>query len=130
VSGAAYVAAVQTSYEVALNGLSFHARVGVLPHERELAQPIVVDIRVWPRTPAGMDQGGLLLDYRQLYALVAAVIGAGPVDFLEGLALSIAERAMATDQANRVRVTVRKPHVPLPGPLDSAEVAIELVRDA
>lgn len=77
-----------------------------------------------------MDQGGLLLDYRHVYELVAAVIGAGPVDFLEGLALSIAERAMATDQANRVRVTVRKPHVPLPGPLDSAEVAIELLRDA
>lgn len=121
---------MQTSYEVALNGLSFHARVGVLPHERQLAQPIVVDVRVWPRSLAGSDEGGLLLDYRQLYDLVASVIGEGPVDYLEGLALSIAERAMATGQANRVRVNVRKPHVALPGPLESAEVGIELTRDA
>jgi len=120
---------VQTNYEVALNRVSFHARVGILPHERELPQPIEVDVRVWPRTPAGGGEGGLLLDYRQLYDLVASVVGEGPVDYLEGLALSIAERAMATDKANRVRVTVRKPHVPLPGPLDSAEVSIDLTRD-
>ena len=123
---------MQTSYEVALNGVSFHARVGVLPHERQLPQPIAVDIRVWPRTPAGgegAEGGGLLLDYRQLYDLIATVVGEGPVDYLEGLALSIAERTMATGQAQRVRVNVRKPHVPLPGPLENAEVGIELTRD-
>lgn len=120
---------MQTNYEVALNGVSFHARVGVLPHERQLPQPIEVDVRVWPRMPAGSGEGGLLLDYRQLYDIVATVVGEGPVDYLEGLALSIAERVMATDQATRVRVSARKPHVPLPGPLDSAEVSIELTRD-
>ncbi|MGH7714160.1 MAG: dihydroneopterin aldolase [Gemmatimonadaceae bacterium] len=114
---------------MALNGVSFHARVGVLPHERQLPQPIEVDVRVWPRTPAGNEEGGLLLDYRQLYDLIAAVVGEGPVDYLEGLALSIAERTVATGQANRVRVSVRKPHVTLPGPLHSAEVSIELTRD-
>lgn len=118
---------MQTSYEVALNRVRFHARVGVLPHERQLPQPIEVDLRVWPRTAAG--SGGFLLDYRQLYDLVAGVLSEGPVDYLEGIALSIAERAMTTDQAQRVRVSVRKPHVPLPGPLDSAEVSIELTRD-
>ncbi len=121
---------MQTNYEVALNGVSFHACVGVLPHERQFPQPIEIDVRVWPRTPAGRDEGGLLLDYRQLYELIASVIGEGPVDYLEGLALSIAERAMATGQADRVRVNVRKPHVPLPGPLANAEVGIELTRDA
>jgi len=120
---------VQTSYEVALNGVAFHARVGVLPHERQLPQPIEVDVRVWPRSPAGQEDSGLLLDYRRLYDLVAAAVGEGPVDYLEGLALAIAERAMATGQVNRVRVNVRKPHVPLPGPLQNAEVGIELTRD-
>jgi dihydroneopterin aldolase len=120
---------VQTNYEVALTGVAFHARVGVLPHERQIPQPIEVDVRVWPRTPAGYADGGILLDYRQLYDVIAAVLGAGPIDYLEGVALSIAERAMATGQVNRVRVNVRKPHVPLPGPLSDAEVAIELTRD-
>jgi dihydroneopterin aldolase len=109
---------VQTNYEVALNRVCFHALVGVLPHEKQLQQPVEVDLRVWPRTPAGSDDTGRLLDYRQ-----------GPIDYLEGLALAIAERAIDTGQVDRVRVTVRKPHVPLPGPLDSAEVSIELTRD-
>jgi dihydroneopterin aldolase len=120
---------VQTNYEVALNGVTFHALVGVLPHERQIPQPIEVDVRVWPRTPAARAQGGSLLDYRQLYGVVASVLDEGPTDYLEGVALSIAERVIATDQASRVRVTVRKPHVPLPGPLHNAEVAIELTRD-
>ena len=120
---------MQTNYEVALNGVAFHARVGILPHERQLPQPIEVDIRVWPRTPARSGEGGLLLDYRQLYDIIAAVLDEGPIDYLEGAALAIAERVMLTDQAQRVRVNVRKPHVPLPGPVDSAEVSIELTRD-
>lgn len=125
-----YVAAVQTNYEVALQGVAFHALVGILPHERTVPQPIEVDVRVWPRTPVDRIEGGTLLDYRQLYDIVAAVVGAGPIDYLEGVALAVAERTMATDQANRVRVNVRKPHVPLPGPLQHAEVSIELTRDA
>jgi dihydroneopterin aldolase len=120
---------VQTNYEVALNGISFHALIGVLPHERQLPQPIEVDVRVWPRVPPSSDAGGALLDYRQLYDLVASVVSSGPIDYLEGMALAIAERSMATDQVQRVRVNVRKPHVPLPGPLQHAEVSIELVRD-
>lgn len=120
---------MQTNYEVALNGVAFHARVGVLPHERQVPQPIEVDIRVWPRTPAAHAQGGSLLDYRQLYELVGDVFKKGPIDYLEGAGLSIAERVMATDQVNRVRVSVRKPHVPLPGPLHNAEIVIELSRD-
>jgi dihydroneopterin aldolase len=122
---------VQTNYEVALNGVAFYARVGVLPHERQVAQPIEVDIRAWPRTPAVHAQGGggSLLDYRQLYDIIASVFKEGPIDYLEGAGLSIAERVMATDHVHRVRVNVRKPHVPLPGPLHNAEVVIELTRD-
>lgn len=120
---------MQTNYEVALNRVRFHALIGVLPHERQIRQPVEVDLRVWPRTPAGSGNTGLLLDYRQLYELIAGVVNEGPIDYLEGLALAIAERAIDTRQVDRVRVTVRKPHVPLPGPLDSAEVSIELTRD-
>jgi dihydroneopterin aldolase len=117
---------VDTNYEVALNGIGFHALVGVLPHERQLPQPLEVDLRVWPRTTPGNTAAGSLLDYRRLYDLVAAVVGSGPIDYLEGLALAVAERVMETETASRVRVTVRKPHVPLPGPVQNAEVTIEL----
>ncbi|MEW5918589.1 MAG: dihydroneopterin aldolase [Gemmatimonadota bacterium] len=119
---------MHTNYEVALNGVSFHALIGVLPHERLLPQPVHVDVRVWPRTAPNNGDAGTLLDYRQLYDLVAGVVAAGPIDYLEGFALAVAERVMETDNANRVRVNVRKPHVPLPGPVENAEVSIELMR--
>lgn len=109
--------------------MRFHSRVGVLAHERQLAQPVEVDLIVWPRAPEGDPEVGMLQDYRDLYTLVAGVIGEGPNDYLEGIAGAIAERVMSAGSAQRVRVSVRKPHVMLPGPLDHAEVSIELTRD-
>jgi dihydroneopterin aldolase len=120
---------VRSHYEISLRGLRFHARVGILPHERELPQPIEIDLTVWPRAPYEDPTTGKLLDYRSLYDMVAGVIGAGPIDFLEGLALAIAERSMATGNVSRVRVAARKPNVALPGPVAHAEVVAELSRD-
>ena len=61
---------------------------------------------------------------------MAQVIGGGPIDYLEGLSLAIAERTMGAGNTNRVRVAARKPHVPLGGPVDHAEVVVDLTRDA
>jgi dihydroneopterin aldolase len=120
---------VRSSYEISLRGLRFHARVGILPHERELPQPIEIDVTVWPRAPLEIPSMGRLLDYRSLYDVVAGVIGAGPIDFLEGLALAVAERTMEAGNVTRVRVAARKPHVALPGPVSHAEIVVDLSRD-
>ena len=120
---------MRAEYAISLRGLRFHARVGVLPHERELPQPIEVDITVWPRAANSEATSGMLLDYRVLYDLVSRIVNEGPIDFLEGLVASVAERAMETGTVQRVRVAARKPHVPLPGPLAHAEVALDLSRD-
>jgi dihydroneopterin aldolase len=120
---------VRSRYEISLRGLRFHARVGILPHERELPQPIEIDVTVWPRAPYDTPTVGRLLDYRSLYDIVAGVIGQGPIDYLEGIALAVAEQSMAAGNVTRVRVAARKPHVALPGPVSHAEVAVELSRD-
>lgn len=121
---------MRTSYEVTLRGLTFHTRVGVLPHERELAQPIEIDVTAWPSVRASEAPAGALLDYRVLYDSVASVMARGPADYLEGLVASIANRVLEDAVVERVRVVARKPHVVLPGPLAGAEVALELARDA
>ena len=108
---------------ITLAGMRFHARVGVLTHERDLPQPLEVDLTVW-RVP----HARTLLDYRELYAAVAEVLGREPIRFLEDVADEVATRVLALRGASRVRVTVRKPHVMLPGPLHHAEVVLE--RDA
>ena len=108
---------------ITLAGMRFHARVGVLPHEREIAQPIELDLTVHRR--AGASE---LIDYRVLYAIVRDAAAAEPRDYLESLAQDIADHVMALPAVSGVRVAVRKPHVALGGPLAHAEIVLE--RDA
>jgi dihydroneopterin aldolase len=100
--------------------MRFHVRVGVLPHERELAQPLELDLTV--RLAAGVSD---VLDYRTLYAIVRQVVEAEPLDYLEVIGTAIADRVLALPGAAHVRVAVRKPHVALGGPLAHAEVVVE-----
>ena len=100
--------------------MRFHTRIGILPHERELPQPLEVDLTVW-HARATPDE---VLDYRRLYdaAAVAAERGAG---FVEEVADAVAQAALDLPRVERARVAVRKPHVALPGPLAYAEVVVD-----
>lgn len=112
--------------EVTLRGVEFHTLVGILPHEREFPQRLLVDVTIWrvPATP-GTD----VLDYRRLYDIVHAEL-AGGVAYLETAAHAIAAAALAEAGVERARVRLRKPQVALPGPLEAAEVTVEHARDA
>jgi dihydroneopterin aldolase len=107
---------------ITLAGMRFHVRVGVLPHERELAQPLEVDLTV--RVAPGSAE---VLDYRTLYALTREVIDreGKPLDYLEAIGGEVAARCLALPAVASVRVAVRKPHVLLGGPLAHAEVVVE-----
>ncbi|CAN5859533.1 hypothetical protein BH11GEM2_BH11GEM2_12870 [soil metagenome] len=106
--------------EVALTGMRFHTCVGILPHERTVPQPLEVDLVVRHRFDTDN-----VLDYRRLYDATRAVIEAGPLTYLELFAEALATQALAIDGIVSCRVTVRKPHVALGGPLAHASVAIE-----
>jgi dihydroneopterin aldolase len=100
--------------------MRFHALVGILPHERDHAQPLEVDLTV-----TGPDDAAGVLDYRMLYSLTSTAVAAGRIDYLEELAVSIANAAIGLPTVDVVTVAVRKPHVMLDGPLAYAEVAVE-----
>ena len=104
---------------VTLAGLRFHARVGVLPHEREVPQPLELDVTAWPAVPE------MVLDYRALYDAAAGAVAREPLAYLEDVADDVAARVLAAGAAGRVRVAVRKPHVAMPGPVAFAEVVLE-----
>lgn len=106
--------------DVRLANMRFHVRAGVLAHEREIPQPIEVDLVV-RRAP----DSSAVLDYRRLYAIVRDLASADPIDYLETLADRVAVGVLALDGVDRVRVAVRKPHVALGGPLDFAEIVVE-----
>ena len=108
---------------ISLVGMRFHVRVGILPHERDLAQPLEIDLSV-TRTS---DARGVL-DYRTLYALAAEHAKREPLDYLEELGAAIADDALALDGVVHARVAVRKPHVMLDGPLRYVEIIVERSR--
>jgi 7,8-dihydroneopterin aldolase/epimerase/oxygenase len=113
---------------VTLKAMRFHARIGVLPHEAEIAQSIEVDASLWVRRGGERPTARDIVDYRRLYDLVAEVVTQGHTNFLEEVGERIADRALQLPLVERVRIAVRKPNVALPGPLAYAEVALERER--
>lgn len=112
---------------VTLKGMRFHTHIGVLPHEAEIAQSVEVDIHVWVEGRTGGVAG--VVDYRALYEIAADVLGEGHIKYLEDVGQRVCDRALMLDGVGRVRVSVRKPHVALGGPLDYAEVEVERSQD-
>ena len=102
--------------------MRFHVAVGILPHEARFPQPLEVDVSV-----VRSDER-VVLDYRELYAITAQVVGAPQLRYLEDIAGAIADKTLAIEGTKSVRVAVRKPNVALPGPLGHAEVVLERTR--
>ena len=121
---------MRSSFVLTVRGMKFLTRVGVLPHEREIAQPLEVDVSVWLRESELGEAAALpALDYRAIHMWAAESVAFEPMDYLEEVVTSVARRALEHADVQRVRVAARKPHVALGGPVDHAEVALELARD-
>ena len=116
-------------YVVTLKAMRFHTRIGVLPHEAEIAQSIEVDLSAWTSRSEIAHGSEGVIDYRELYDLVSAIISNGHIRYLEDLADRVADAALEMSGVSRVSVTVRKPHVALPGPLEHAEVSLDRRRE-
>jgi dihydroneopterin aldolase len=108
--------------EITLRNMQFHVCVGVFPHEFAFPQPLEIDLTVWSVPGTSTDIG---VDYQALYALTRDVVQTPPLHYLETIGQSIVSGAMAQPTVIGARVTLRKPHVALPGPLQCAEVVIE-----
>ena len=113
------------SESVSLRGMRFHVLVGVLPHEELHPQPLEVDVTVWRALDDGGDDDETVVDYRELYEAVAARVTGAPLRFLEDIARTLVGDLLGRPHIRRARVAVRKPQVPLPGPLAYAEVVVD-----
>ncbi len=115
---------------ITLRGMKFHTLVGLLPHEEKFPQPLELDVTAFLslQNVGERDEPGMRLDYRSLYQTVAGCVGDSHHRLLEGLCERIARAVLALDGVARVRVAARKPHAPIPGPLDAVEVVVERTR--
>ncbi len=104
---------------------------GVLPHERERAQPFGVDLDVWfdVSDACASDELADTVDYGALAEAVAAVVSGTSFALLEALAAAIARRVLDADpRVQRVEVVVRKLRPPVAVGVGSVGVRLVDVR--
>ena len=104
---------------------------GVLPEERERAQPFSLDIVAWLDMDAAQQSDDLAdtVDYGALAAAAADVVGGRSYRLLEALAGRLANALLITDpRLEAVEVTVRKLRPPLALDVGSTGVRVRRAR--
>ena len=112
---------------IELRGLRLSGVCGVLPEERERAQPLEVDLDVYGFLgPSGAsDDLADTVDYGLICDTVAEVVSTGSPQLLEHLAEKIAASLLAADRhVSSLTVTVRKLRPPVPHQLATSGVRI------
>jgi 7,8-dihydroneopterin aldolase/epimerase/oxygenase len=102
---------------------------GVLPEERERAQPFALDIVAWVDMAAAQHSDALpdTVDYGALAQVAADVVGQRSYRLLEALAGRLAEALLITDpRLEAVEVTVCKLRPPLA--LDVGSTGVRVLR--
>lgn len=120
------------SDRIRLCGLAFYAYHGVSAEEQERGQVFTVDVAVEADLHRAGHTDALAdtLDYRDLYARIRAAMTETRYHLLEAAAEAVAHALLDVERVEAVTVSVRKPHVRLGGPLESAAVEVTRRRRA
>ncbi len=116
--------------KIILSGMVFYGFHGLSPAEQELGQRFDVDLIVhFDLSKAGMsDMLEDTVSYTHLYRAVKEIVEGPSRKLLENVAETIAEKILAESCVASVRVTIKKPKVPMKGSvLDYA--AVEILRE-
>jgi dihydroneopterin aldolase len=116
---------------ILLNGLVFFGKHGCHAAENELGQKFVVDIELeCDLSIAGQsDKLDDTIDYVAIYNAAREVLEGEPAKLLEHLAQRIADFALQDERVLSAWVRIKKPHIALPGALDSIGIEITRSRD-
>lgn len=101
---------------IRVSGIRAYGYVGYLPEERVLGQWFEVDLTLWvDLAPAGKsDDIADTLDYREAIAIVKEQITTAKFDLVEKLVSAIADKILALEKVEQVRVELSKPAAPIP----------------
>lgn len=115
---------------VELRGLRVVATHGLLPEERQRAQPLEldVDLELASDRSARSDDVADTADYAAAVAAVVAEVAGRPRQLLEALAADVAEVLLGDPAVAAVTVVVRKLRPPVAADLASAGVRVRLAR--
>ncbi len=116
------------SDRIEINGIRTTSIVGALPHERQIPQPLRVDLSLEvDLTDAGRtDELGDTVDYGEVADRVVALVSEREDVLLERLVAAIADEVFSFDRVDAVDVTLTKLRPPLA--VDAASTAVRLRR--
>lgn len=116
--------------QITLSRISAYGYHGALPEEREAGQQFSVDVTLHLdlQPAAATDDLHLTVNYADVAADVAGVITGPPVDLIETVAVTIADRVLGYPGVVAVDVVVHKPYAPIPVPF--ADVTVHVHRRA
>lgn len=116
--------------QILIDDLRVVTVIGALPHEREIAQPIRIDLAVdLDLRDAGLsDELDDTVNYGLVAEEVAQLVGDSKFVLLERLAAAVAEHVLRFDRVEGVDVTVTKLRPPVPSPLRATAVRIRRTR--
>lgn len=124
--------AAMTEDRIEIRGLRVSARCGVLPSERERAQPLEIDVDlVGDLARAGATDDLLdTADYGAVCDLIERVCTRESPHLLEHLAEMLANEVLGANQIDTVTVAVRKLRPPVPQQLATSGVRITRSRNS
>ena len=112
-----------------LLGIQAYGHLGVTAKERELGQRVDVDVEIaYDSSTRRADSIRHYIDYEEVGRVVRERIESSRKKLIETLAEDLAAHLLARFDTPRVRVRLRKLHIPVPGFSGVPEVEIERSR--
>lgn len=114
------------SDKITLKNMAFSAFVGAAEWERDVRTRIEIDLQMYFDLTKACKSDSLddTIDYAMVYELVSKVINGKHHNLLESVAEEIANAVFDSCGCGKIVVRIRKPHPPVGGPCDYAEVKI------
>lgn len=117
---------MENSEKITLKNMAFSAFVGAAEWERDVRTRIEVDVEIHAdlRKACASDSLDDTIDYAMVYDLVSEVINGKHHNLLESVAEEVADAVFGSCECKKIVVRIRKPHPPVGGPCDHAEIEI------
>jgi 7,8-dihydroneopterin aldolase/epimerase/oxygenase len=117
---------VRTSaMKVFVHNLALEAEIGVYPHERGRAQPLVVDVEL-DVTIANVHRLNETINYETIARAAQSIVAEGHVGLVETFAERLARALMEDERVTVARIRIEKPLALAPA---TAGVEVTVVRD-
>ncbi|MEN6413208.1 MAG: dihydroneopterin aldolase [Veillonellales bacterium] len=119
------------SDKILLKNMMFYGFHGVYEYEREQGQRFYIDVELHTdaAVPGETDNLKQAIDYSIVYGQIKEIVENHRFQLLEALGTRIANMLLANWNAvTAVTVRLRKPAVPIPGPIDYVQVEINRSR--